>query len=158
MSFLRHLTAHLAWADARVHEALDAAAPGTDSPALALSAHILGAEHVWLARLTGVPPRVQVWPALSLAEARDLEREVHMALDGYVGGLVPADLEREIAYVNSAGQAFRSTIEDILLHVYLHGAYHRGQIVQLLRQGGAIPIPTDYIAFRRGAPAATRGS
>ena len=38
----------------------------------------------------------------------------------------------------------------------LHGAYHRGQIALLLREGGAEPAPTDYIAFVRGAPAATR--
>jgi uncharacterized damage-inducible protein DinB len=158
MSFLHHLMAHLAWADARVHEALAATAPGPDSAALTLYGHILGAEHVWLARLTGVPPRVQVWPVLSLTEARDLGQEAHRALDDYTGGLLPADLDREISYINSAGQTFRSTIEDILLHVCLHGAYHRGQIAQLLRQGGATPIPTDYIAFRRGAPAATRGS
>jgi uncharacterized damage-inducible protein DinB len=40
--------------------------------------------------------------------------------------------------------------------VALHGAYHRGQIAQLLRQNGAQPAATDYIGFVRGVPAATR--
>jgi uncharacterized damage-inducible protein DinB len=40
--------------------------------------------------------------------------------------------------------------------VALHGSYHRGQIALLVRAGGSTPAPTDYIAFIRGAPAATR--
>jgi uncharacterized damage-inducible protein DinB len=40
----------------------------------------------------------------------------------------------------------------------LHGAYHRGQIALLIRQAGAVPAPTDYVAFVRGAPTATRSS
>jgi uncharacterized damage-inducible protein DinB len=48
-------------------------------------------------------------------------------------------------------------VEDILLHTCLHGAYHRGQIARDLRQAGDPPEPTDYIAFIRGSPAATKG-
>jgi uncharacterized damage-inducible protein DinB len=44
----------------------------------------------------------------------------------------------------------------MLTHVAMHGSYHRGQIAAALRAGGDIPSPTDYIAFVRGAPAATR--
>ena len=64
-------------------------------------------------------------------------------------------LQRSIPYVNSAGRAFTSTLEDILLHVALHGAYHRGQVSIFVRDGGGIPAPTDYIGFARGVPAAT---
>jgi uncharacterized damage-inducible protein DinB len=44
------------------------------------------------------------------------------------------------------------------VHVAMHGSYHRGQITMLVRDAGAEPQPTDYIAFVRGAPAATRAS
>ena len=59
-------------------------------------------------------------------------------------------------YRNSAGTAFDSRIDDILMHVAVHGAYHRGQVALSLRQEGVRPNPTDYIAFIRGAPTATR--
>ena len=72
-----------------------------------------------------------------------------------VDALTEADLDVEIPYVNSAGDAFRSTRADIMLQVMLHGSYHRGQVAAVLRAGGATPAPTDYIAFARGAPAAT---
>ena len=72
--------------------------------------------------------------------------------------LGPGDLDRDVTYTNSAGQEFTSRVEDILLHVVMHGSYHRGQVAMLIRDGGGTPAPTDYIAFVRGAPAATRVS
>jgi uncharacterized damage-inducible protein DinB len=63
-----------------------------------------------------------------------------------------------VHYRNSAGDEFDNAIEDILVHVAMHGSYHRGQITMLVRDAGAEPQPTDYIAFVRGAAAATRAS
>ena len=55
------LIAHLAWADDRVLASLrSATAP--DAACLELFAHVLAAEHVWLARLQGETPRHVVWP------------------------------------------------------------------------------------------------
>ena len=76
--------------------------------------------------------------------------------DRLLDGLDEAALARNVHYTNSAGLEFDSTVGDILLHVALHGAYHRGQIALLVRAGGSAPAPTDYIQFTRGAPAATR--
>jgi len=82
-----------------------------------------------------------------------------MVRDGFAAlaeAITEAELRLSIAYRNSAGDAFQSTVEEILHHVFLHGAYHRGQVAMWLRSAGAEPAPTDYIAFARGAPAATR--
>lgn len=146
---------HLGWADRRVQEALEHADP-LPPPALELYAHVLGAEHVWHTRLLGAPARVAVWPTLTLAECRRLADENLAAFTEFVAALGPGDLARGITYTNSAGQTFTSTIEDILLHVALHGHYHRGQVAMALRRAGAVPEPTDYIGWVRGVPAATR--
>lgn len=153
---LRRLMGHLAWADERVLSALRGAPPDVAGDARTLFAHILGAEHVWLSRLEGRAPRVPVWPTLSLDQCAELARENSDALDGFVAGLDADDLFRRVAYRNSAGNAFEDSVEDILLHVALHGSYHRGQIATSLRAGGGVPQVTDYIGFIRGAPAATR--
>lgn len=150
---IRKLMDHLKWADAAALEALHSA-PGSDRRALLLYAHVLGAEAVWLARISGRRADVAVWPALSLDEAVSLAARNADELDALVASLDEAGLTREIAYRNSAGQAFRSTIEDILLHVALHGAYHRGQVALVMRSAGGEPAPTDYIGFVRGVPAA----
>ena len=151
------LFAHLGWADAAVLKALEAA-PAIAERWLELFGHVLGAEHTWLARLKGIAPHVAVWPVLSLAECRRLAEENEREFRAYVAALAPADRTRSIRYTNSAGQEFTSTVEDILLHVCLHGSYHRGQIASAMRAGGSVPAPTDYIGFIRGAPAATRSS
>lgn len=155
MDYLQRLIAHLQWADDRVLTSLrKAAAPPART--LELYAHILGAEHVWLARLREEPATVVVWPTLTLDECETLAGQTHEGLARAVSALSTADLEREVAYVNSAGAPFRSRIDDILTQIATHGVYHRAQIAMLLRDAGTEPEPTDYIAFVRGVPAATR--
>lgn len=155
MHHLSTLVSHLAWADDRVLASLRSATD-PDPACLELFAHVLAAEHVWLARLKGATPHHPVWPTLTLEQCAGLVQANQRELAAFVAALTPEDLPRAITYVNSAGQTFTSSIEDILLHVYMHGSYHRGQIAWVLRRGGGVPMPTDYIAFVRGAPAATR--
>ncbi len=153
--YLTQLIAHLGWADDLVLASLrSATAP--DPRALEVFSHILAAEHVWLARLQGARPRHPVWPALTLEECAAMVQGNQRELSRYVAGLAAADLDRGITYTNSAGREFTSRVEDILLQVCLHGCYHRGAIAWALRAGGSVPMATDYIAFVRGAPAATR--
>jgi uncharacterized damage-inducible protein DinB len=61
------------------------------------------------------------------------------------------DLERVIEYTNSKGEHYASKIADVLMHVVMHGAYHRGQIAASVREHGGEPAYTDYIqAVRTG--------
>lgn len=144
----------MAWADERVLESLRQ--PAIPPRALEIYAHVLGAEHVWLARLEGRPPAVAVWPKMTMPECERVARENQAGFRGYVDRLTSTDLRRTVHYRNSAGQEFDTPIEDILVHVAMHGSYHRGQVTLLVRDAGAEPQPTDYIAFVRGVAAATR--
>jgi uncharacterized damage-inducible protein DinB len=152
---LRRLGAHMDWADQRALAALRASG-GEPARALELYAHILGAEEVWLSRLERRRATVAVWPALTLDECGELAGANRTRFDAFVRGLSENDLRGAVPYVNSAGQSFDSMVGDILLHVMMHGSYHRGQVMLLLREAGKEPQATDYIAFVRGAPAATR--
>ena len=146
---LRRLFAYEAWANRRTLAALAAAA---DPPpaALARMAHVVGAGRLWLGRLLGEPPAV-VWPALDLAGCRAGWEELERRWEIYLAGLAEADLAAYVDYVNSRGEPWSSTVGDVLTHVVLHGAYHRGQIAADLRAAGAEPPYTDFIeAARRG--------
>jgi uncharacterized damage-inducible protein DinB len=154
MDHIRSLVDHMAWADDRVLESLRQ--PAIPPRALEIYAHVLGAEHVWLARLEGRMPTVAVWPKMTMVECERVARENQTAFLGYVNRLTSADLRRTVHYRNSAGQEFDTPIEDILVHVAMHGSYHRGQVTLLVRDAGAEPQPTDFIAFVRGVAAATR--
>lgn len=153
----RRLWHHARWADRLVLASLQAHA---EVPAEVLREfnHILGADEVWLSRITRRDSRAPVWPELTLAEAGALVEAVHRGYQAYFEGLEESGLHRMAAYTNSAGQSFETPVGEILLHVALHAQYHRGKINQLLRQAGQVPVPTDYIAFSRGVPAATTGA
>lgn len=150
---LSKLLDHLEWADRRVLDSI-LAMPHPDQRALDLYAHVLGAEHVWLSRILQRAPREKVWPDITLERASSLAAENAAELRAVLEKCSVDELQRKVAYRNSAGAAFESTMEDMLLQVVLHGCYHRGQVAMVVRGAGGEPSPTDYIAFIRGAPAA----
>ncbi|MFN2399466.1 MAG: DinB family protein [Gemmatimonadaceae bacterium] len=154
-SYIHRLFAHVAWADDAVLESLQRV-PDASDKAIELFAHVLGAEHVWLARLQETPAAVAVWPRLSVLECAELAGKNRESYSAFLDSLNASDLERTVHYRNSAGAEFDSRVDDILIHVALHGAYHRGQVARGLREGGSVPAPTDYIAFVRGVAAAVR--
>src|SRR5690606_21633514 len=145
---------HCLAADAALAESLRAAS--APSSIVREYAHVLGAEETWLARIEGRASRTAIWPSGSLHEVLQLRREIAESYRAFFSALRDADLERMVEYRNSAGIAFSTSLADILLHVMLHGQYHRGKVNLLLRQSGLPPVPTDYIAFVRGVPAATQ--
>jgi uncharacterized damage-inducible protein DinB len=59
-------------------------------------------------------------------------------------------LEHEFIYFTTKKEKFKQAVYQMLLHIFNHGTYHRGQIVTLLRQMevGNIP-PTDFIVWSR---------
>jgi len=63
----------------------------------------------------------------------------------------PGSLDDKVEYRNSKGEPWSSRVEDILTHVLLHSAYHRGQIALQMRASGMEPAYTDFIhAVRQG--------
>ena len=157
MSSLPKLIDHLAWADSRAAAALGAATP-PNARGREIYSHILGSEHTWISRIEGRAPTVAIWPALNDEELARVGGENVAGLRRILDGATEVDLARVVSYRTSAGHPWESTVEDILLHVALHGAYHRELLATLLRQGGSEPVATDYIVFSRDALPASRAS
>lgn len=152
---LYDLLDHLIWADCKLYDAI----PWKDTPAREIRlefAHIIGAEETWLARLEQRPAQTDVWPDLDPEELNKRMLTTHDAFRNYLGEMNQEKLAKAINYINSAGKPFANTAEEILFHVALHGQYHRGKVNLMLREGGWLPAPVDYIAWLRGAPAATK--
>ena len=145
----RRLLEHDGWGNFAALEGLKAGpAP---AKARAWMAHIVGAERLWLARIRQEPPTMPVWPELDLetceAELTALQGEWAACLES----LDQEALEDGVGYRNSKGEFWTSSIADILTHVALHAAYHRGQIAAAVREAGGVPAYTDYIhAVRSG--------
>ena len=152
LPLLKSLFAHTAWANARVLDALRNA-PGDDPHALGQFAHLLAAEHVWLARIEKRRGNVPVWPVLTLDECAALAEENARAYARFLEGETEGSIVREFDYTNSAAHPFTGRLSDVLAHVALHGSYHRGQISLMMRPSGGHPAPTDFILFTREPPA-----
>ncbi|MCU7548403.1 DinB family protein [Chitinophagaceae bacterium LB-8] len=59
-------------------------------------------------------------------------------------------LEHVFHYKNSKREQFKQPVYQMLLHLFNHGTYHRGQIVNMLRQLGVEKLPaTDFIVWSR---------
>ena len=59
-------------------------------------------------------------------------------------------LDHEFIYYNSKKEKFKQSVYQVLLHLFNHGTYHRGQLVTMLRQLGVTDIPaTDFIVWSR---------
>ncbi len=67
-------------------------------------------------------------------------------------GLGEEGLRSALQYKNSRGEVFQQPVHEVLLHVFNHSAYHRGQLVTMMRHLGETNIPqTDFILFARKA-------
>jgi uncharacterized damage-inducible protein DinB len=153
MELLEHLHrqfAYDAWANREVLAGLRTSAPHPPRP-LQLLAHILSAERLWLERIRKQPQTLPVWPELTLEQCAAQIDELALMWTEYLDRLSPAGLAAQVTYQNSKGELWTNAVEDILTHVLLHSAYHRGQIASQVRAGGETPPYTDFIHAVRQA-------
>ena len=138
------LFAYDAWANQEVLANLRAA-PTSSARALNYLAHILAAERLWLDRLKQLEEKHRVWPELTLDECEKQTAELAQLWKNYLAASSEADLAQSIRYQNSKGEGWSSRKDDVLMHVIMHSAYHRGQIAAAVRAGGLTPAYTDFI-------------
>ena len=70
--------------------------------------------------------------------------------EDWINSASDLSLEHVFQYQNTKKEQFKQPVFQMLLHLFNHGTYHRGQLVSMLRQLGIDKIPqTDYIVFSR---------
>jgi uncharacterized damage-inducible protein DinB len=152
-SYLERFYKYVAWANDRACDAI--AQLPVESPqskqALRLLGHILNAAELWrrVRILSEDLPGFTVWPEYSLETCRTKNSEEEVTFARYFQSISEKDLERPVTYNNLTGNRFTGSVLDILMHAANHATHHRGQIMQLVRQGGGTPASTDFIAFTR---------
>jgi uncharacterized damage-inducible protein DinB len=111
--------------------------------------HIMSAELLWLGRWRGVSPgtheRAESYP--SVAALKERWRQAEADFQGFVGG---QDLARVIEGLNSAGQAFRLPLWQMVQHVVNHGTHHRSEAATMLTRLGRAPESLDLVVYYRG--------
>jgi uncharacterized damage-inducible protein DinB len=147
------------WANTRIVEFLKLQSPqfyttqvpSSFSSIHATIAHMAFAENVWLMRMSGgVRVNARSWNDLEMHELFAALHDLNREYIDLVAGLDDNGLAKNIDYKNSAGESFSEPLFEIVLHVFNHGTYHRGQIVNMCRQLNASNLPrTDLIDFMR---------
>lgn len=102
--------------------------------------HLLGVPHTFRA------PRSETMPQLQ--ELADNVRKVDEWYSSYAGALAESDFEQPVDFVFTSGKPARMRRGEILLHVCLHGTYHRGNAGAVLQLKGITPSRdaiTDFL-------------
>ncbi|MGF7217267.1 putative damage-inducible protein DinB [Spirosoma lacussanchae] len=149
-NFLIHLLNYELWANRRVIQALES----LDKPparAVAVMGHILAVQQVWLGRVEHETIFVSIWEDTPVSWMEETAQRQHRKIVSYISGLSEPELLLPVDYVSTGGEPYKSTLVDILTHMSHHAAYHRGQVVQLIRPMLAEAPVTDFIVWSREA-------
>lgn len=114
--------------------------------------HMWDAESIWWQRIklqeNIVVPSLSFHPTTQ--EAADGLLQQDKDWQNWVQQASLPQLEHVFAYQNSKKEQFKQPIWEMLMHMFNHGTFHRGQLVTILRQLGEEKIPqTDYIHYTR---------
>ena len=102
-------------------------------------AHLLGEPHGYAGTNTEQTPE--------LGELHFAVAETDLWFESYAAALSGAELAESIPFQFTDGDAGTMTREEMLFHVVTHGAYHRGNVGQMLK-GISVAPPRDlYTKF-----------
>jgi uncharacterized damage-inducible protein DinB len=111
--------------------------------------HLLWAESLWLERWRGGS-----FPATLDPQAFPTPESLRAALEAvhdeqlrFLTGIPPSAADQVITYVNFQGQTWAYPLRDMVQHLIVHSAFHRGQVAFLLRHLGSVPPHTDYLVY-----------
>ena len=137
------------WANSETLASLRTVPTGAEKPRKAFS-HVIGAQRVWLSRFEDpAPPSAQPWPDLALEDCASAIEDLRGQWKELLDNLTPEKLAGELANKTTKGIEFKTPVGDILTHLVLHSAYHRGQIAAAVREAGGKPAATDYVVYVR---------
>ena len=122
--------------------------PEAPPRARALLAHVLAAQRVWVERMQTGKSGTPVWPDLALNDCERWLDENRVLLGAFLAS-PEATRGRAFRYHSTGGVGYESTVGEVLMHLLLHGATHRGQIAAAVRAAGGTPPMTDYVAHTR---------
>ena len=114
--------------------------------------HLMEVESVWWQRVK-LQERV-LWPGKDMEENFEkLTQQLLLLSKQWNQWIVEANenyFTHVFGYQNSKKEFFKQPVYEMLLHLFNHQTYHRGQIVTMMKQNGVDKIPaTDFIVFSR---------
>jgi uncharacterized damage-inducible protein DinB len=114
--------------------------------------HLWDVESIWWQRLR-LLEHVE-WPGVNFeGNFEALSQQLLSFSKQWVQWVTSANeinLTHVFAYHNSKKEYFKQPVYEMLLHLFNHQTFHRGQLVTMMRENGIEKIPpTDFIVFSR---------
>jgi uncharacterized damage-inducible protein DinB len=114
--------------------------------------HMWDAESAWWQRMK-LQERIIIPSENFNGNMKDLVNGLMQQSNQWLGWISSASdiaLDHVFQYQNSKKEQFKQPIYQMALHLFNHGTYHRGQLVNMLRQSGIGKLPqTDFIVWSR---------
>ena len=114
--------------------------------------HMLDAENIWWQRMK-LSERIVVPSENFSGKMKDLSDTLLQQSKQWEEWIVASSdlsIEHVFQYQTLQGEQFKQPTWQMLLHVFNHGTYHRGQLINILRQLGVEKLPdTDFIIWAR---------
>lgn len=114
--------------------------------------HMWNAESIWWQRMK-LQEHILVPSENFKGNMKDLSNELlnqNRQWQEWINNATDMALDHVFQYQNSKKEQFKQPIYQMLLHVFNHGTYHRGQLINMLRQLGVEKLPaTDFIVYSR---------
>jgi uncharacterized damage-inducible protein DinB len=154
MNTLQSLFAQKSWANNELFNALAAVTSAEHTPdvhtAIRTLNHIYVVDKIFQAHLTGEPHGYTATNTEATPELDELQfcvAETDAWFKSYASSLTSAQLGERIVFRFTDGDAGRMSREEMLLHVITHGAYHRGNVGQVLKSISVMPPRDLYTKF-----------
>ncbi|HWC53021.1 MAG TPA: DinB family protein [Chitinophagaceae bacterium] len=157
---LQQLAVYNFWANQRMFETIlilpeekqKAEVPSSFKSIYATILHMWNAESVWWQRMK-LQERISAPSEFFKGSMQELTIELlqqNRQWIEWINAASEAALDHVFQYQTSRKEQFKQPISQMLLHVFNHGTYHRGQLVNMLRQLEVEKIPqTDFIVWSR---------
>jgi uncharacterized damage-inducible protein DinB len=143
------------WADRGLYDVvsrnLDLLTDEDTSLMLRVLDHMHVVDRIFQHHLLGLPHKFDAPRSERLPEFQALANSVREIDDwyaSYVAGLAENDFEQPVEFVFTSGKPARMLRGEIILHVCMHGTYHRGNAGAVLQLKGITPnrdAVTDFL-------------
>jgi uncharacterized damage-inducible protein DinB len=153
IAVLKTLFDYKSWANVELFDVLAKLEPEHASPlhsCIRTLNHIYVVDRLFRARLGDEPApfaatNTQATP--SLAQLRDDVAATDAWYQDYVARTAPPELAVTVEFTFTDGDVGRMTREEMLMHVLMHGGYHRGNVGQVLKSISIAPPRDLYTKF-----------
>lgn len=113
--------------------------------------HLAEVENAWWERLKLVEhPTPSGWFSGNFATLSKKLLQLSQQWYDWIAQTNDANIAHVFAYQNSKKEHFKQPVYEMLLHLFNHQTFHRGQLITMFRQLGMDKIPpTDFIVWSR---------